>query len=153
MGQVQEKLLDYISNGGNFLVQYTVRRDIVVPNIGPYPINISTDRVTNEEAEVTFLDATNPLLNYPNKIDQNDFKGWIQERGLYFADKWDSNYHSVISCNDTGEKPLEGGLLIAKYGKGNFIYTGYSFFREIPAGVPGAIRLFINLFSVQKNKT
>ena len=151
MAHVQSKLLNYISNGGNLLVQYTVNRDIVVPNIGPYPINISTDRVTNEEAKVNIIDTTSSLLYYPNKIDQNDFNGWIQERGLYFADKWDSNYHSVISCNDPGGKPLEGGLLISKYGKGNFIYTGYAFFREVPAGVPGAVRLFINLFSAKKN--
>ena len=149
MEHVQDKLLNYISNGGNFLVQYTVNRDIVVPNIGPYPINISTDRVTNEEAKVNLLDTTSSLLNYPNKIDQNDFNGWIQERGIYFADKWDVHYHSVISCNDPGEKPLEGGLLISKYGKGNFIYTGYAFFREVPAGVPGALRLFINLLSAK----
>ena len=149
MVHVQDKLLNYISNGGNFLVQYTVNRDIVVANIGPYPINISTDRVTNEEAKVSFIDSTSSLLNYPNKIDKNDFNGWIQERGLYFANKWDSNYHSVISCNDPGEKPLEGGLLISKYGKGNFIYTGYAFFREVPAGVPGALRLFINLLSAK----
>jgi LmbE family N-acetylglucosaminyl deacetylase len=150
MAHVQDKLLNYISNGGNLLVQYTVNRDIVIPNIGPYPINISTDRVTDEEAKVNVLDSTSSLLRYPNRIIQKDFNEWIQERGLYFADKWDANYHSVISCSDKGEKPLEGGLLIAKYGKGNFIYTGYAFFREVPAGVPGAIRLFINLFSARQ---
>jgi hypothetical protein len=149
IARVQDKLLNYISNGGNFLVQYTVNRDIVVPNIGPYPINISTDRVTDEKAKISIVDTTSSLLKYPNKIVQNDFNGWIQERGIYFADKWDAHYHSVISCNDPGEKPLEGGLLIAQYGKGTFIYTGYDFFREVPAGVPGAIRLFINLFSAK----
>jgi hypothetical protein len=151
MAHVQDKLLSYVSNGGNLLVQYTVNRDIVVPNIGPYPITISTDRVTDENAKVTFTDSSGSILNYPNKIDQNDFNEWIQERGLYFANKWDPKYHSVISCHDLNEKPLEGGLLTAQYGKGNFVYTGYSFFREIPAGVPGAIRLFINLFSMKKN--
>ena len=150
MAHVQNKLLNYISNGGNLLVQYTVNRDIVIPNIGPYPINISTDRVTDEEAKVSVVDSTSSLLRYPNRIIQKDFNEWIQERGLYFADKWDANFHSVISCGDKGEKPLEGGLLIAKYGKGNFIYTGYAFFREVPAGVPGAIRLFINLFSAKQ---
>jgi hypothetical protein len=152
MTRVQDKLLSYVSNGGNLLVQYTVNRDIVVPNIGPYPITISTDRVTDEDSKVTFIDPASPFLNYPNKIDQSDFDGWIQERGLYFANKWDPKYQSVISCHDLGEKPLEGGLLTTKYGKGNFVYTGYSFFREIPAGIPGAIRLFINLFSERKNK-
>jgi LmbE family N-acetylglucosaminyl deacetylase len=149
MAHIQSKLLNYISNGGNYIVQYTVNRDIVLPNIGPYPINISTDRVTDEEAKVNFTDANNTLLNYPNKISQNDFAGWIQERGLYFADKWDAKYQGVISCSDPGGKLLEGGLLISKYGKGNFIYTGYAFFREVPAGVPGAIRLFINLISAK----
>jgi LmbE family N-acetylglucosaminyl deacetylase len=150
MAHIQDKLLNYISNGGNYLVQYTVNRDIVVPNIGPYPINISTNRVTDEEAKINFVDTTSTLLNYPNKIVQNDFNGWIQERGIYFADKWDAHYHSIISCNDPGEKPMEGGLLLAQYGKGTFIYTGYDFFREVPAGVPGAIRLFINLFSAKQ---
>jgi LmbE family N-acetylglucosaminyl deacetylase len=152
LAREQGKLLNYVFNGGNLLVQYTVNRDIVVPNIGPYPIAISTDRVTNEEAKVNFIDPTNSLLNYPNKINQNDFNDWIQERGLYFANKWDPKYHGIISSNDPGENPLEGGLLGTQYGKGNFVYTGYSFFREIPAGVPGAIRLFINLFSQKKNK-
>ena len=150
MEHIQDKLLNYIYNGGNFLVQYTVNRNILVPNIGPYPINISTDRVTDEDATVFFIDTTDSLLQYPNKIVQNDFNGWIQERGLYFADKWDAKYHSVISCNDPGEKPMEGGLLITQYGRGSFIYTGYAFFREVPAGVPGAIRLFINLISSKK---
>lgn len=152
LAREQGKLLNYVFNSGNLLVQYTVNRDIVVPNIGPYPITISTDRVTNEEAKVNFIDPTNSLLNYPNKINQTDFNDWIQERGLYFANKWDPKYHGIISTNDPGENPLEGGLLGTQYGKGNFVYTGYSFFREIPAGVPGAIRLFINLFSEKKNK-
>ena len=149
MARVQDRLLNYISNGGNYLVQYTVNRDIVIANIGPYPINISNDRVTDEDATINFIDTNSPLLKYPNKIDENDFTGWIQERGLYYADKWDANYHSIISCNDKGEKSLEGGLLISRYGKGNFIYTGLAFFREVPAGVPGAVRLFINLFSAK----
>jgi LmbE family N-acetylglucosaminyl deacetylase len=150
MEHVQDKLLNYIYEGGNFLVQYTVNRNILVPQIGPYPMNISTNRVTDEKARVNFVDTASSLLKYPNKVVQNDFNGWIQERGLYFADKWDAKYHSVISCNDPGEKPLEGGLLISQYGKGNFIYTGYAFFREVPAGVSGAIRLFINLISSKK---
>jgi LmbE family N-acetylglucosaminyl deacetylase len=152
LSREQGKLLNYVYEGGNLLVQYTVNRDIVVQNIGPYPITISTDRVTNEEAKVNFIDPTNSILNYPNKINKEDFNEWIQERGLYFANKWDPKYQSILSSNDPGEKPLEGGLLFSQYGKGNFVYTGYSFFREIPAGIPGAIRLFINLFSERKNK-
>jgi len=152
MPKVQNKLMQYISDGGNFIVQYTVNRDIVVPHIGPYPFTISTDRVTDEDAVINILDPNSPLLTFPNKINTNDFDGWIQERGLYFANAWDNKYQTLISCNDAGSKPLEGGLLITHYGKGNFIYTGYSFFRQIPAGVPGAIRLFINLISMPINK-
>jgi LmbE family N-acetylglucosaminyl deacetylase len=152
MPKLQNKLMQYISDGGNLIVQYTVNRDIVVPQIGPYPFTISTDRVTDENATINLLEPNSPLLDYPNKIDTNDFEGWIQERGLYFAIAWDKKYQTVISCNDPGRKPLEGGLLMTHFGKGNFIYTGYSFFRQIPAGVPGAIRFFINLISVPKNK-
>jgi LmbE family N-acetylglucosaminyl deacetylase len=148
MPLIQNKLMQYVFNGGNFVVQYTVNRDIVVPQIGPYPFTVSTDRVTDENSVINFNDPQSPLLNFPNKISANDFDGWIQERGLYFANAWDSKYHTVISCNDPESKPLEGGLLTTNFGKGNFIYTGYSFFRQLPAGVPGAIRFFVNLISV-----
>ncbi len=124
----------------------------MTPQIGPYPFTISTDRVTDENAVINIKDPDNTVLTFPNKIVTNDFDDWIQERGLYFANAWDSKYKTVISCNDAGSKPLEGGLLMAQFGKGNFIYTGYSFFRQIPAGIPGAIRLFINLISVPINK-
>jgi len=151
MPRVQNKLMKYVSGGGNLIVQYTVNRDIVIPQIGPYPLTISTDRVTDENASIYLIDSSSTLLNYPNKIEQSDFNEWIQERGLYFANAWDRRYKTVISCNDPGSKPLAGGLLITPFGKGNFIYTGYSFFRQIPAGVPGAIRFFINIISVPKN--
>ena len=152
MPKIQNKLMKYISDGGNLVVQYTVNRDILCPQIGPYPFTISTDRVTDENAAINVLEPNSSLLTYPNKIKLSDFDGWIQERGLYFANSWDSQYHTVISCNDPGSKPLEGGLLKAEFGKGNFIYTGYSFFRQIPAGVPGAIRFFVNLISEPTNK-
>jgi LmbE family N-acetylglucosaminyl deacetylase len=152
MPGIQPRLMNYVTNGGNFLVQYTVNRDIVVPDIGPFPFSLSTDRVTDENASIHFIKPEDPLLNFPNKIDQKDFEGWLQERGLYFANKWDSKYRAIISCNDPGESPLSGSIISCQYGKGNFVYTGLSFFREIPAGVPGAIRLFINLFSEHSSK-
>ncbi len=148
-----KKLMDYVKNGGSFLVQYDVTRGLETKEIGPYPFEISHDRVTVEEAPVTFINKDNPLLNYPNKITEKDFDGWVQERGLYFAHTWDPKYQTVIECNDPGEDPLAGGLLYTKYGKGVFIYTGYSFFRQLPAGVPGAYRIFVNLFSSNKSET
>jgi hypothetical protein len=118
--------------------------------IAPYHLNISRDRVTVEEAEVRFLAPDHEILNYPNKITAKDFEGWVQERGLYFPDEWASEFAPVLSCNDPGEPPRDGGLLIAKYGKGHYIYTGLSFFRELPAGVPGAFRIFANMISIGK---
>lgn len=142
-----KKLMNYVKNGGTLVAQYNVTRGLYSDIIGPYPFEISHDRVTVEEAPVTFLDSTNQLLNYPNKITHNDFDNWVQERGLYFPDKWDSHYQTVIACNDPDEHSLSGGLLFTKFGKGDFIYTGYSFFRQLPAGNPGAFRLFVNLIS------
>ncbi|MDJ1496122.1 PIG-L family deacetylase [Cytophagaceae bacterium DM2B3-1] len=143
----QPKLMQYVENGGVVLVQYIVNRGVVTDEIGPYPFELSRDRVTVEEATVTFLKPQHPLLNTPNKITAKDFEGWIQERGLYFAQKWDSRYEVLLSCADPGEKPQDGGLLVANYGKGRFIYTGYAFFRQLPGGVPGAYRLFANLLA------
>lgn len=142
-----EKLLDYVKNGGTLLTQYHTPFRLVVDNLGPYPFKISRDRVTVEEAPVKFLKENHPLLNYPNKITDKDFEGWVQERGLYFSNEWDEKYQTVLSSNDPGEKELSGGLLYTSYGDGTFIYTGYSFFRELPAGVPGAYRFFVNLIS------
>jgi hypothetical protein len=105
------------------------------------------ERVTVEESPIQFLQPEHPLLNFPNKINSKDFEGWVQERGLYFAQEWDKNYQTLLSAKDPGEKDLEGGLLYTEYGKGRFIYTGISFFRQFPAGVPGAYRLFVNLIS------
>jgi hypothetical protein len=142
--------MQYVKDGGTFVVQYVVNRRTVLDQIGPYPFNLSRDRVTVEEAPVTFINPGNQLLNYPNKITQQDFAGWVQERGLYFADNWDPKYETVIECNDPGESPQKGGLLFAHYGKGVFIYTGYSWFRQLPAGVPGSYRIFVNLISAGK---
>ncbi|WP_234734025.1 PIG-L family deacetylase [Tellurirhabdus bombi] len=144
----QARLMDYVKEGGTAIVQY-VTPGVRTP-MGPYPFKIDRDRVTEEDAKMTFLNPQHPLLNTPNKITQNDFTGWVQERGLYFAVDWDKAYEPVFSANDTGEAPKQGSLIYAKYGKGHFMYTGLVFFRELPAGVPGAYRLFANMISIGK---
>ncbi|MGB2870144.1 MAG: LmbE family protein, partial [Bacteroidota bacterium] len=144
----QKRLMDYVQKGGSYIVQYTTLQRGESENLGPYPFNVSHDRVTVEDAPVRFVDPKNPLLNVPNKIGEDDFTGWVQERGLYFADKWDSRYSTVLSSNDPGETPKDGGLLMAKYGKGHYFYSAYAFFRQLPAGVPGAYRLLSNMVSM-----
>jgi hypothetical protein len=148
----QSRLLDYVFKGGNLVVQYNVSRDLNVEQPGPYPLKLSRSRVTEEEAVVTFLEPGHPLFHYPNEILTADFDNWVQERGLYFAEEWSPEYKALLSCYDKGEEPQSGGLLIAPYGKGNYIYTGYSFFRQLPAGVPGALKLFINMISMEKRQ-
>ncbi len=143
--QVQKRLLDYVANGGRLIVQHNVNRGLVTEPLGPYPFRVSHNRVCEEDAVVTLLEPGHPLFNSPNKIGPVDFEGWVQERGLYFADQWDPQYTPFISCSDTGEEPQKGGLLWALYGKGIFVYSGYSFFRQLPAGVPGALKLLVNL--------
>tara|TARA_R110002051_G_scaffold61834_3_gene113461 strand:+ start:3298 stop:5796 length:2499 start_codon:yes stop_codon:yes gene_type:complete len=147
----QSLLLDYVSNGGTMIVQYNTARGFDFENLGPYPLHLSSDRVTDERAEITILDPDAEILNYPNKITSKDFEGWVQERGLYFPNEWDAAYTPILSMHDKNEKSSEGSLLIAQYGKGHYIYTGLSFFRELPAGVSGAFRLFANMLSVGKN--
>jgi len=149
----QKYLHNYVNNGGTVIVQYNTTHRLKVKEIAPYPLQLSRDRVTEENAEVRISMPNHEILNYPNKITQNDFKGWVQERGLYFPNKWDANFDAILSMNDKNEMPKKGSLLVAKYGKGNFIYTGLSFFRLLPAGVSGAYRLFANMLSVGKNKT
>ena len=146
----QRKLMEFVEKGGTYIVQYMTPRRVETENLGPYPFSISGDRVSVEEAPVRFLAPDSPVLNSPNKITQEDFKGWIQERGLYFSDKWDSHYTPVLASNDPGEPSRDGGLLVAQYGKGYYVFTGYAFFRQLPAGVPGAYRLFANLISLGK---
>jgi LmbE family N-acetylglucosaminyl deacetylase len=143
----QSKIMEYVKNGGTYLVQYNVNNPLVLANIGPYSFKISRDRVTDEEAAVTIIDPNMLVLNYPNKITLQDFNGWIQERGVYFLSDLDSNYHPVLKMNDPDEKPNEGSLIVADYGKGKFVYTSLAFFRQLPAGVPGAYRLFVNLIA------
>ncbi|MEL6123062.1 MAG: PIG-L family deacetylase, partial [Bacteroidota bacterium] len=141
----------YMSSGGTVLVQYNTNRGVRGEDIAPYPMTLSRDRVTDETAPISFLDAQHEVLNYPNKISTRDFKDWVQERGLYFPNEWDERYEAPIACSDKLEPLRKGGLLIAPVGQGYFIYTGYSWFRQLPAGVPGAFRLFANLISIGKN--
>jgi LmbE family N-acetylglucosaminyl deacetylase len=148
-----KRLLDYVQAGGRLVVQYNTLGSFGVPidfNAGkytPYPTTLGRARVSVEEAPVTILDPANPIFHSPNEITQKDFDGWVQERGLYFMSQWDSNFTPLLESHDPGENEQKGGLLIAHYGKGTYIYTGYAFFRQLPAGVPGAVRLFVNLIS------
>ena len=143
---VMDRLLQYVNNGGVVLVQYNVNSRLQSPKLGPYPFDLSRDRVTEEDAKVIY-DTKDPAFNYPNKITEADFESWVQERGLYFADHIDKAYRTPIKMHDKDETASRGSLLIAKYGKGKFVYTSLSFFRQLPAGVPGAYRLFVNLLA------
>lgn len=143
----QPKLLSYVEKGGTLLIQYNVSNGLKIQDIGPYPFKLANKRVTEEDAKVTFLAPQHPSLNYPNKITTKDFDGWVQERGLYFATDIDSKYKTILGMHDRGESMLDGSLIIGDYGKGKFVYTSLAFFRELPAGVPGAYRLFANLLA------
>jgi hypothetical protein len=151
----KEEFLAYVQNGGNLIVQYTnIRIGLKSEIVMPYPIDFSRNsasvRVSEEDAEIVILNPDHPVLNNPNKITSRDFEGWIQERGLYFPIGWDDHYSAILSSHDTGEEPLNGGLLVAPYGKGYYIYTSYSWFRQLPAGVPGSFRIFANMISLGK---
>jgi hypothetical protein len=148
----QTAILDYVEKGGNVIVQYNTSHNIVVENnLAPYALELSRDRITDENAQVSFLSKNHELLNYPNKIEASDFDGWVQERGLYFPNKWAKEFTPILSFQENGDDPMEGSLLVAEYGEGYYIYTGLSFFRELPAGVPGAYKLFTNMISIGKN--
>ena len=140
-------LWKYAHQGGNLLIQYNTSRGLKTRSITPYSIELSRDRITDENSKVKMLDSKHPLLNYPNKISLEDFKGWVQERGLYFPKQWDKNFSPLFEMSDPGEQPKRGALLVANYGEGKVVYTGLSFFRQLPAGVPGAYRLFFNLIA------
>lgn len=150
-----DKLMNYIKEGGNLIVQYNTSSQIgpVKSKIGPYPFNISRIRVSTEDAVVKVLKPEHPVMNFPNKITQQDFKGWVQERSIYHAQNWDSRYEAIFSMHDPDEKADEGSLITARYGKGSFVYTGLVFYRELPAGVPGAYRLLANIIALNKSKT
>ena len=145
-------LMNYVKDGGTMVVQYNTSgrgpRDF--SNLAPYPLRLSRDRVSDETVPVEILDPEHPLLNFPNQVGSEDFEGWVQERGLYFPDKWDPAFTPLFAMNDPGESPKKGSLLVAAYGDGYYIYTGLSFFRELPAGVPGAFKLLSNMLSIGK---
>jgi LmbE family N-acetylglucosaminyl deacetylase len=149
---LQPKLMDYVKNGGTLVQQYNVNSPLKTNQLGPYPFSITRDRVTEEDSKVTILKPEHSILNFPNKITQQDFEGWVQERGIYFVDNLDSHYTPILSMQDQGESPKQGSLIVADYGKGKYIYTGLVFYRELPAGVPGAYRLFVNLLSAGASK-
>ncbi len=146
----QPRLLEYARNGGTLVVQYNTLDGPPIGNVGPYPIGITHARVSVEEAPVRFTNPESPLLQEPNRITAQDFDGWIQERGLYFASTWAPEYKTLIESHDPNELPQEGGTLYTKFGKGAYVFTAYSWFRELPAGVPGAFRIFANLLSAGK---
>ena len=145
------RLLKFAEDGGTVVVFYH-RVGEWNPQLAPFPITVGNDRVTEEDAPVTFLQPKHPLLNFPNKITQKDFANWIQERGLYFPSSWDARYTAVLATNDTGEPPLKGGLLVAPYGKGNYIYTSFVWYRQLRAGHPGGYRFFANLISYGRRR-
>lgn len=149
MAAIQSRLNKYVENGGTYIVQYQTNNFIggLKTGMAPMPITIGRERVTKEEAEIKFVDASAPMLNTPNKIGPADFNNWVQERGLYFASEWDASLKPVFEMNDPGEKAQQGSTLVAQFGKGKFIYTGLSFFRQLPAGVPGAYRLLVNMIN------
>ena len=151
----QKFLFDYVKQGGTMVVQYNTagRWSDQFKNIAPFDLELSRDRVTDENAAVTIVAKNHPLVNYPNKISASDFNGWVQERGLYFPSSWADEFTPILSMSDANEKPTKGSLLVAAYGKGHYVYTGLSFFRELPAGVPGAYKLFANMLSIgQENQ-
>lgn len=150
LGFKQNILFDFVKNGKTMIVQYNTLDDLVTKEIAPFSLKLSRDRVTEENAEVRFLNPNHSILNTPNKLTSDDFKGWKQEQGLYYPSEWDANFTPIISSNDKGEKAKDGAILVAKYGKGNYIYTGISFFRELPEGVPGAYRLLANMIAIGK---
>lgn len=144
----QSDLYEFVENGGTMIVQYNTNRGLKLDNIAPFPMKISRERVTEENAKVRFLNPSHPVLNVPNKIEQSDFENWVQERGLYFPDEWSDEFTPILSMNDTNESPKESSILVASYGKGHYVYTGLSFFRELPAGVSGAYKLLVNLIAL-----
>ncbi len=145
-------VLEYVRLGGTAVVQYNTNSRMETEEFSPYPLTLGRDRVTDEKSEVRILKPAHPVMNTPNKITAADFEGWVQERGLYFPSEWDDHYEAILSMNDKGESPKNSSLLVAKYGEGYYVYTGLSFFRELPEGVPGAYKLFANLISLGKNK-
>ena len=148
----QPILMEYVKKGGTMIVQYNTagRWDSAYKEIAPYPLSLSRDRVTDENSKVEIIAPKHPLMSYPNAIELADFEGWVQERGLYFPREWDAAFTAPLSLQDQGYEAMQGSLLAAPYGEGHYIYTGLSFFRELPAGVSGAYKLFANMLSIGK---
>jgi len=146
----QAVLNSYVEDGGTLVLQYNTSHALVTEDLAPYALKLSRDRVTDEHSEVTLLEPKHPILNFPNKITQSDFDGWVQERGLYFPSEWSKEFTPILGMHDKDDPETKGSLLVASFGKGHYIYTGLSFFRELPAGVPGAYRLFANILSIGK---
>ncbi|HEY7543536.1 MAG TPA: PIG-L family deacetylase, partial [Blastocatellia bacterium] len=148
------RLLEYVRRGGVLIVQYN-KNEYAAGNFAPYPVKMkpTPDRVTDERAAVTLVEPSHPRFNFPNKIAERDFDGWVHERGTYFFSEWDAKYKPLLSSHDAGEEAKLGGELIAEYGTGLFVYTGYTWFRQLPEGVPGAYRLIANLVSLPKART
>ena len=146
------RLLDYVNKGGTLIVQYERNSEFAEGKFLPYPAKTkrAADRVTDENATVAVLEPSHPLFNYPNKITERDFEGWVQERGAYFFGEWDDHFKPMLACHDPGEDDKKGGELVAQYGKGFYVYSAYAWFRQLPAGVPGAYRLIANLVSLPK---
>jgi hypothetical protein len=142
----QPVLYEYVNNGGTLIVQYNTNSELYLSDLAPYNMKLSRDRVTKENATITILKPDHWVLNKPNKITEKDFEGWVQERGLYFANQWDTTkLESILACNDPNETAKDGGMLIGNYGKGKYIFSAYAWFRQLPAGVPGAYRIFANM--------
>lgn len=146
----QKRLMEYVYNGGTLIIQYNTAHRLVTEELGPYPLRLSRDRVTLESAPVNFINPEHPLMTSPNRIEAKDMDDWVQERGLYFPNQWDEKYQPLFAMNDPGESEKTGSLLYAEYGKGVYIYSGISWFRQLPAGVQGAYRLFVNMISAGK---
>ena len=143
-------LFAFVQGGGNVIVQYNTPNQLKTDRLAPYPLSLSSARVTDARAAMTFLAPAHPAFTTPNRIGPEDFSGWVQERGLNFPGQWDAHFTALLSCHDAGERPADGSLLVAPYGRGYWVYTGLSWFRQLPAGVPGAYRLFANLVSLGK---
>ncbi len=154
----KKALMEYVHNGGTLVVQYNTLPAFNSPHknlldsIGPYSFAVSNERVTEVDAEIRFLKPDHQVLNTPNKITQKDLEGWVHERGLCMPKEWSSEYEAILSSNDHGETPKDSGLLIAPYGKGYYVYTTYAWFRQLPAGVPGAYRIFANIISLRNDQ-
>ena len=147
---IKPQLMNFMESGGNVIIQYNTSRNLDVNKFSPYPFTLSRNRVSQENAPVRIINSKHPALNYPNKISLEDFNGWVQERGLYFPNSWSNDFETIISSNDKGESPNNGGILISKVGEGYFVYTSYSWFRQLPDGVSGAYKIFTNLISLGK---